>query len=114
VLGKSLRYGSSTSCGCFARDFQRERIRKDPVWQQNTWKPTTGATRYVVEKDGKSQTLAEWSKETGISLPVLVNRWARGWPDHLILEPTQNQYNEMFENPEPQFDINKKPKEREV
>ena len=86
---------------------------KDPVWRKNVWRETTGASKYVITKDGESHTIAEWAEIIGIAAPVLLNRWARGWPDEEILKPTRNQYIKMYAAPDPQFDITKPPKERE-
>lgn len=108
VASLALRSGSSKSCGCYAKDYQRERIAREG-WAA---KPSTGATYHVVEKDGRKMTLAEWSKETGIALSVLVNRWNRGWTNDQLLEPTRNQLIEQFKAPDPLFDPNKKVEEQ--
>jgi hypothetical protein len=100
VPGRYLRKGVSTSCGCYAKEFQRQRITEDPIWVQNCRKPTTGSTRYVVEKDGKKLTLAEWAEIIDISLPVLINRWNRGVPDEHLLDPTLKQRKEKFRIPD--------------
>lgn len=68
----------------------------------------------MVEKDGEKHTLEEWSKITGISLPVLIRRWNRGWSDAEILEPTPNQMKKQFETPDPIFDPKIKVEDQEV
>lgn len=61
----------------------------------------TGASKHVVEANGKKLTLAEWSKELQIPLSVLIVRWNRGWADDEILRPTVNSLREKFSIPDP-------------
>lgn len=95
VRSSNLQQGKSRSCGCLVADVQRARITKYPEW------PTrTGASSYEVEKDGKKQSLKQWSKELDISLPVLIARWNRGWADNEILKPTTRQLEAKFKIPD--------------
>lgn len=105
VLGYVLKAGDSKSCGCWAKEFQRERLLREMRDNPDKYglKPQTGAASVVIEKDGKSMTLTEWSKETGISLSALIRRWNRGWSPEEMLEPTINQFREKYSNPDPQF-----------
>lgn len=98
----TIRGNGSRSCGCLAAEIQRARITQYPEW------PTrTGASSYVVEKDGKRQTLKEWAKELDIQLPILIVRWNRGWSDDEILRPTKSQLEAKLAIPDPLFDIEK-------
>lgn len=105
VLSYPLRRGTSKSCGCYAKDFQRERIAREG-WQR--WKTVTGASAYVVEKDGKSMTLKEWAAELDIRLSTLILRWSSGWSDERILSPTPTQLEEKFKCVDPQFEPQKR------
>lgn len=77
-------------------------------------KPKSHAASYMVEKDGERHTLTVWSKKLGIPLAVLINRWRRGWRGPEILRPTLTQLKEQYKIPDPQFDINKKPGQKET
>lgn len=55
----------------------------------------------MVEKDGVTRSLKEWSEILDIRLSTLVIRWNRGWADHEILRPTVSQLEEKFAIPDP-------------
>jgi hypothetical protein len=100
-----LRRGLSRSCGCLAAEIQRARM------YEYRFATKSGAASYVVEKDGKRQTLAEWSKELNIRLSSLILRWNRGWSDEEILKPLRVERQKMFDVFSPDFPI--KPPEHE-
>lgn len=68
----------------------------------------------MVEKDGKTQSLKEWSKELGILLSVLIIRWNRGWSDDEILKPVTARIRKQYEWPDPQWDIEDRQKDEET
>lgn len=106
VLGYILKNGDSKSCGCYAKEFQRNRLLREMKENPDKYglKTQTGAASFVVEKDGQKKTLTEWSKEINVSLSVLIRRWNRGWTPEQILEPTIEQIKESYRWVDPQFD----------
>lgn len=62
VMGHNLAAGNTKSCGCLQRDMVAK----------------SSARRYIT-LNGKTQTLAQWSRETGISYGCLSGRLNRGW-----------------------------------
>jgi hypothetical protein len=68
---------------------------------QYAYPARTGAASYMVEKDGKTQSLKDWSKELGLRLSLLIIRWNRGWTDDEILKPVVNDIRKQFEYPDP-------------
>lgn len=81
---------------------------------QYAYPTRTGAASYMVEKDGKTQSLKEWSKELGILLSVLIIRWNRGWSDDEILKPVTARIRKQYEWPDPQWDIEDRQKDEET
>ena len=95
TLGGSKHAKGSRSCGCLAKEVQAARIT------QYAYPAKTGAASHMVEKDGKTQSLKDWSKELGIKLSVLIIRWNRGWEDHEILRPVRSDIIKKYESPDP-------------
>jgi hypothetical protein len=93
VDGILLRKGVSKSCGCYAKDYQRERIKKEG-WAK--YPTISGAMNYVIEKDGEKHTIGEWAEKLDILPATLINRWSKGWSDEEILRPTKRQYEDKF------------------
>jgi hypothetical protein len=65
----------------------------------------SGAASHVVEKDGKRQTLTEWSKELNIRLSSLILRWNRGWSDAEILKPLRVERQQKFDVFSPDYPV---------
>ena len=107
VAGMCLRSGISRSCGCYAKDVQRARLKRDG-WTTRT---ITGISSYVLEHEGEARTIKEWAELKGFNLTCIISRWNRGWPESELLRPTPTMLREKFANPDPQFDITQKMEE---
>lgn len=110
VRSYALLQGTSLSCGCYARDYQRERlIRED--W---TGVLHSGVSRVIVEVNGEKKTIAEWAKvyKDVVAYSAIINRYRRGWRGPDLFLPTMKTLKAKYEYPDPQFDINKHPDEQ--
>ncbi len=67
VLGSSLVYGNSKSCGCLQKELQRVRATE----------PTKRS--HLLTYQGKTQSLARWSREYNLAADTIRNRLNRGW-----------------------------------
>ena len=117
VPGQDLK-GKTKSCGCYARDYQRERIKQEE-WGAGPWE-TNGCANYQITYRGKTQGLRDWCKELAPEMGTSVkrffsacsNRYTKGLRGPELLRPTMVYYKKKYEIPDPQFDVNKDPEEQ--
>lgn len=60
------------------------------IWADDTTQANNTRSNHIVEFNGKSMTLAQWSRETGVNLNTIRVRILRGWKDwRAISEPAK-------------------------
>lgn len=74
TIAASLYSGHTQSCGCLTR-------------VKNAAHARSKANNRYVTIAGQTKLLCEWSEATGLSMPTLRMRLAKGWSDQDILRP---------------------------
>lgn len=54
-------------------------------WATSIQQQNNNSRNKFIEFNGKTMTLAQWSRETGIGIGTIRNRMKSGWPMHLVL-----------------------------
>lgn len=66
-----------------------KRLIADAIAREGDWKAPTKGHAKLIEFKGRSQSIAEWARETGITYGTLVSRLNSGWPiDRALTERT--------------------------
>lgn len=84
VSGRRMRSGNTLSCGCLRSELRKTGTNRgsDPSKPKEKKSRRTYAP---ITMDGRTQSLAEWAKELGISHQVLRYRIDHGWSEQKIM-----------------------------
>lgn len=81
VVGTNLRNGHSKSCGCTKVKHKHSRSKLYDIYYKMRHRCYNKRNNIYLTYNGKTQTIAQWSKELNIYYNTLMYRHNKGWSD---------------------------------